>query len=981
MINKIFSILEDDKTIQNFINQGDSKYNLIILGDPKENNTNYTKELNTKLVNIGFLYIRSGLKFLEEEKKEWRVVLEKGAKCFFYSVHVEKSKYNNYYILISSLCYYCSGQYSKAFVLMKNYNKNTQINKIISSFLRKDINCLLKEINIILLTDTKVEEENLIYSKILAEGFSYILEFIFDGDKECLTLAMERINDLIELSNLNNEPSLHLIFKLLKIIVKRYEADSLWSLVEEYPLLNKEIFYSWIKILAFNDKPISELFISQKNALKKTLDTKGAVVTLPTSSGKTKVAEITILETLLNHPESLVIYIAPFRALAHEIEKDFSNQMGILGYEITHLYGGSSYNEEDKIKTRAASIVIATPEKIKAMIRADSEISERLKLLILDEGHLIGGRDKRSFFTELLIEELKCKINRNDGKIVVLSAVLPNSKEIAKWVSQDELMIANTDWRPSSQRLGCLFFDKNNVDIQWDINIRGKDRSFNKNFLTPFRKSGARKDYPKNKKEAICYTAFKLSKSGAVMIFVPQKRSVNGYIKEIYNSFSNQIEDLELDDKITWKKFEMVCIEAYGSNSDMIKYVKKGILCHHGDLPKEVRVLLEKLMKEIKFNIIVSTSTLSQGVNIGVSYSIITSLWRNREHIGKSELWNTIGRAGRAFVDIEGKILFVHDRTDTQYKQHRNIELISSYFDQKGDEITSGILMQVKKISDYIKFQGIDVDYFLELIVSNKLKETYPDAEEIFQIIDDTLLALKYNYEVLEEEIEWEKEHFIGSWAYLESKDNFIINLMKARSEGLNKILPDKNSWKGYMVTSIPLITAMFIDEKISDIVEIITNYLNQERTLIETVIDLENIILDFPSKEFKISDIDSKYLSEIRQLWLNGVALKEICDIYSKSHKIISNYFRYKLPWALNAITRRIHHLGYIIESEELEEISQLIEYGLPSKTALNIYLSGITSRIASKEIGEITNEMEIDDYLEYNSFNKMTPNWIKNG
>jgi len=46
------------------------------------------------------------------------------------------------------------------------------------------------------------------------------------------------------------------------------------------------------------------------------------VVQMPTSSGKTFIAELLILKYLIKYPQKKCIYIAPFRALSSEKESN-----------------------------------------------------------------------------------------------------------------------------------------------------------------------------------------------------------------------------------------------------------------------------------------------------------------------------------------------------------------------------------------------------------------------------------------------------------------------------------------------------------------------------------------------------------------------------------------------------------------------------------------------------------------------------------
>ena len=67
----------------------------------------------------------------------------------------------------------------------------------------------------------------------------------------------------------------------------------------------------YINSLTYRKHPVTDLFVSQRKALEKVLGIDGAVVSMPTSSGKTRIAELVILQTLMYDSSSKILYIAP----------------------------------------------------------------------------------------------------------------------------------------------------------------------------------------------------------------------------------------------------------------------------------------------------------------------------------------------------------------------------------------------------------------------------------------------------------------------------------------------------------------------------------------------------------------------------------------------------------------------------------------------------------------------------------------------
>src|SRR5690606_22555760 len=135
-----------------------------------------------------------------------------------------------------------------------------------------------------------------------------------------------------------------------------------------------------------------------------------------------------------------------------------------IGITVSQLYGGSLFSKIDEKLIQDTDVIIATQEKAKALFRSNSELIKTIKLVILDEGHLLGGgeRDTRN---ELFMEELRFHVHRNEGKFIVLSAVLPNPEDLSLWLTNSDDNIFDSDWRPSEERMGILEWTGKNVNL------------------------------------------------------------------------------------------------------------------------------------------------------------------------------------------------------------------------------------------------------------------------------------------------------------------------------------------------------------------------------------------------------------------------------------------------------------------------------------------------------------------------------------
>ncbi|MFW5704906.1 MAG: DEAD/DEAH box helicase, partial [Nanoarchaeota archaeon] len=115
---------------------------------------------------------------------------------------------------------------------------------------------------------------------------------------------------------------------------------------------------------------IEELRPSQEKSIEKGLfeNNHNQIVCSPTASGKTFVAELAMLDVLLNKKKK-VLYIVPLKALAAEKFKDFKQYYG-EDFNIRISVGdlqSETYNYE-------FDILIVTSEKLDSLIRHDKKI-------------------------------------------------------------------------------------------------------------------------------------------------------------------------------------------------------------------------------------------------------------------------------------------------------------------------------------------------------------------------------------------------------------------------------------------------------------------------------------------------------------------------------------------------------------------------------------------------------------------------------
>lgn len=231
------------------------------------------------------------------------------------------------------------------------------------------------------------------------------------------------------------------------------EADD-WSRLREL----------FIALLQRRPRAEVDLWPSQIEAASRAVDqSDDLVVSLPTSAGKTRIAELCILRCLSGGKR--VVFVTPLRALSAQTETTLQRTFGPLGKTISALYGSIGVSGFDDDAIRKRDIVVATPEKLDFALRNDPSLLDDVGLLVFDEGHMIGVNEREVRY-EVQIQRLLRRADAHERRIVCLSAILPDGDQLddfAGWLRRDHPGdLIKLDWRPTRLwvRRGSLVFAK-----------------------------------------------------------------------------------------------------------------------------------------------------------------------------------------------------------------------------------------------------------------------------------------------------------------------------------------------------------------------------------------------------------------------------------------------------------------------------------------------------------------------------------------
>jgi helicase len=197
-------------------------------------------------------------------------------------------------------------------------------------------------------------------------------------------------------------------------------------------------------------KEIKELRPAQQKSIKHgLLEEKNLLVCTPTASGKTLIAELAALKSIIEG-KGKAVYIAPLKALASEKYRHFKKRYE--GVAKTALTIGDIDSSDPYLADY--DMVVTTSEKFDSLLRHNAFWISGIKTVIVDEIHLLNDTE-RGPTLEILLTILK-QVLKN-AQIIGLSATIGNAEELAEWLNAELIF---DEWRPVKLHKGIYLDGK-----------------------------------------------------------------------------------------------------------------------------------------------------------------------------------------------------------------------------------------------------------------------------------------------------------------------------------------------------------------------------------------------------------------------------------------------------------------------------------------------------------------------------------------
>ena len=601
---------------------------------------------------------------------------------------------------------------------------------------------------------------------VLADGLYKACRYFLSGDQSAYLEAMELLREATEIFTGLGAPLHSNIAYGVQAVLPLMMRRSTWSQLER---LSKESEV-WKRYLTLLARPLSsgvtELWPSQIKVLESGfLDSNNsAVVRLPTSGGKTRLAEMAIIETLQRHSKAKCVFVAPYRALASEVERSMGSVLNDLGYRVSSVIGSYESDEFEEFLLQTADLLILTPEKLDLVLRLRPDISDQIKLVVLDEVHIMDDENRGIKF-ELLLSRMKNRLPTS--RFLVMSAVVPDStlEDFAMWLADSPDRSIKSDWRPTIQRrarfewsgmTGVIRFERNLEMPDLDAFIPGALQRREYSFINPDTQRRRVRQYPKSEKvDTAAELAYVFSERGPVLVFCTQPNWVESVCRAILNKsiqYRQLIEDPihpHFVSAVPTRSLELAR-EWLGEEHIATQALSQGVAPHHGRLPNVVREAIEVDCRAGRYKVIVATNTLAQGVNLPVRTVIIHSIWRadeegRRSRIPLRDYWNIAGRAGRAGQETEGLVIHITlntlDMRDFRhYSNLGNLEPVSGALFQLLQQLVSSRISNesIENAAATLdpEILAIAVEEGIELVDSDKWSASLTGTYAAQQLID-----------------------------------------------------------------------------------------------------------------------------------------------------------------------------------------------------------------------------------------------------
>ncbi|MGY0466762.1 DEAD/DEAH box helicase (plasmid) [Kitasatospora sp. cg17-2] len=774
------------------------------------------------------------------------------------------------------------------------------------------------------------------------------------------------------------------------------------------------------RTFALSSPPVLTLWPPQRQLLRlergNPVDpaTERSLISVPTSAGKTLMAQLVICSHLAQRP-GRVLYVSPMRSLGREMRAALRSRLRGLGRRLAAERPDFPVDVIDFAARGplTGDVDIVTPERLMHMIRNNPEMTlDDVGLIVVDEAHHLA-QGRRGFVLEGLLAFLAASTYQ--VRLVLLSAAVGNRAQLASWLDPgrppEEVAFTDTwrgprrlhgliypsllknqaelaDRRPSAKQLSTT---KATVPVAMRLDLRPTAGSEVAHLITGRlgeRTFAAANPWEWNAQTKLSggitnYAVFAagaaaLTKTGSVLMVVDTKRMARNTALAIAGNLEERPEAGALTEFLA---------DTLGPEHPLVRCTRNGVAYHHGDLPDDVLQAVETALRENRLRAIASTSTLTDGVNLPVRTVIIHSgldgdqtLYQGQRQLRPAELLNAVGRAGRAGRESEGWILLTRPYPPAP----ADFDALTPDTDQL--TVASALLAE---------------DALAELAAAEDRLRA--DADAVFALAGTTTADFAaFVWFVLQAQASTpalptghDRLAAVGKLLAMDTAGDtaaatrwraFARNVMEAYDR------TDPASARRWSTTGTSLRSARVLDRLAQDLTRALAQHAQEapadpatawltatpqwslERTLdflaehqvFEQLLDLPEAARawNFTTRESAGSPVEVPVTAAVRN-WVSGESIPRLAGAWmpgipaewalEQAVRCISSTFEHVLSWTLGALVNLVNEAGTHVPGTPLlnSQTAWHLRHGVDTEQALTLLTSGITSRRLAHAIG----------------------------
>ncbi|KAM3958213.1 mutagen-sensitive 301 [Aphomia sociella] len=400
------------------------------------------------------------------------------------------------------------------------------------------------------------------------------------------------------------------------------------------PIITKDLFKTFRNIEKFYDWQEECL---NMDAIK---EKRNLIYALPTSGGKTLVAEVLMMREVLNRKQN-ALFILPFVAIVQEKIWSLSPFAVKLDFLVEEYAAGKGHIPPKK-RRKKNSIYIATIEKGLALVRSLIELNrlQEIGLIVVDELHLIGEPGRGATLETLLTTVMFANVGI---QIVGMSATIGNLQEIAEFLHAD---VFQREFRPVElveyvklgNMLHRIVWRDGGVDIVPDREL-AYDYSAAATSLDPDFLGGL---------------VSEVVPHSSCLVFCPTKRNCENVASLLCKLQRREMATHRAAERGALSR----ALRAEGA-AGLARAARCGVGWHHAGLAADERALLEHAFRSGVVSVLCCTSTLAAGVNLPARRVLLRAPRVGRSELSLAAYRQMAGRAGRAGAAHAGESIII----------------------------------------------------------------------------------------------------------------------------------------------------------------------------------------------------------------------------------------------------------------------------------------------------------------------------------